>query len=105
MRVTRQAKDLGAERTLALAAGIADEFDRAGWTLSDYVWRVFSREDDSVIELTFDSISPQAVVPRERAGSGLTLEHPARIPFLLTVILPLVAFGVILLVAYVLVKR
>ena len=105
MRVTRQAKDLGAERSLALAADIADDFGRAGWTLSDYVWRVFSREEDSVIELTFDSTSPQAVAPRERAGSGLTLEHPVRLAFLLTVVLPLVAFGVILLVAYVLVKR
>ena len=105
MRVTRQAKDLGAERSLALAADIADDFGRAGWTLSDYSWLVFSAEEDSVIELAFESMSPNSVAPRERAGSGLALEHPSQAAFLLTVVVPLVAFAVIALAVLLLVRH
>ena len=97
MRVTRQAKDLGAERTLTLAAGIADDFGRAGWTLADYSWLVFSPEEDSVVELTFESLSPDAVAPGERAGSYLVLAHPGDVAFFWTVVVPLVVIGVIAL--------
>ena len=93
MRVMRQARDLGAERTLTLAATIADDFARAGWTFSDYSWLVFSTEEDSVIELAFESMSPDAVAPREREGSGQALEHPGQAAFLLTVVVPLVLIG------------
>ena len=105
MRVTRQAKDLGAERTLALAGSIADDFDRAGWTLSDYRWVVFSVEADSILELAFESLSPDSVAPRERAGSGLALEHPGHTAFLWTVVVPLVVFGAIALAMLLLVRH
>jgi hypothetical protein len=105
MRVIRQAKDLGAERTLALAAGIADEFGRAGWTLSNYSWLAFSPDEDSVINLTFESVSSDAVAPRERCGSGLALEHPGQTAFLWTVVLPLVLIGALLLVALMLARH
>ena len=105
MRVTRQAKDLGAERTLTLAAGIADDFGRAGWTLSDYSWLAFSAEEESVIELAFESMGPDSVAPSERPGSDLALDHPGQGAFLLTVVLPLVLLGAFVLVLLLLVKR
>jgi hypothetical protein len=105
MRVLRKATDLGAERTLALAATIADEFGRAGWTLSDYSWLVWSSEEDSVIELAFESTSPDAVAPGEREGSGLTLQHPGQAAFLLTVVVPLVLIAALVLVVLLLARH
>jgi hypothetical protein len=97
MTVIRAAKDLGAERTLTLATAIADDFDRAGWALLDYRWTAFSTAEDSAIELTFEALSPNAVPPRERLGSGLELGHPGRTAFLWTVALPLLAMGALVL--------
>ena len=99
MRVLRQAKDLGAERTLALAASIADDFGRAGWTLSDYSWLVMAPEEDSVMELAFESVSADAVAPPERAGSGQALESPGQAAFLLTVVAPCVLLAALVLLA------
>jgi hypothetical protein len=98
MRVTRKARDLGAERTLTLAAGIADDFGRAGWALSNYSWLVFSTEEDSVIELTFESLTSDAVEPAERYASFVVLEHPGDAAFFWTVVVPLVVMGLIALV-------
>ena len=93
MRVIRQARDLGAERTLALAASIADDFGQAGWGLADYRWPEFELEEDAVLELAFESMVPGAVAPRERAGSGLELEHPGQAALFWTVVVPLVLLG------------
>ena len=98
----RQAKDLGAERTLGLAASIADDFGQAGWGLVDYSWLEFALEEDSVLELAFESMVPGAVAPREREGSGLELEHPGRVAFFLTVVVPwalIAAFVLLVLMA------
>jgi len=98
MRVIRQARDLGAERALGLAAGIADDFGRAGWALVDYSWLEFQIEQEAVLELAFESMVPGAVAPGERAGSGLELEHPGRVAFFWTVVIPLALLGIFTLI-------
>ena len=103
MRMTRQARDLGAERTLGLASAIADDFAWAGWELADYCWLELQLEGDSVIELAFESPSPETVAPPERAGSGLTLEHAGPDAFTWTLLVPLLVFAA--LVALLLMSR
>jgi hypothetical protein len=93
MRSIRQVRDLGAERTLALAAATADDFAGAEWRLVDYEWLDFDPEGDSEIELSFESLSPGAVPPKERHSSGLALEHPGRDAFVWTVLVWLLLVG------------
>jgi hypothetical protein len=105
MRVIRQARDLGAERTLALAASIADDFWRAGWALADYRWLEFELEEGAVLELAFDSMVPGAVAPPDRAGSGLELEHPGDVAFFWTVVVPFALLAAFIAVMFLLARH
>ncbi len=104
MRAIRQAKDLGAERTLALASAIADDFARAGWELEDYRWLKFDLRSTSAIDLAFISVDPDAKEPSGRSGSGRELENPTLAPILLTLVLPLVALAAFALFAFLLTR-
>ena len=106
MRVMRQVRDIGAERVLALAASVADEFFAAGWKLAEYRWIAFDAEGESVLELELDAADPNAVAPPERERSEVELENPGRDWFYLNLlVIATFAIVVILLTIVALVAR
>jgi hypothetical protein len=100
VRVTNGVSDLGAERTLALASAVADDFARTGWKLADYRWSKFEPGGTSRIELDFDSTGLESVVPEERRGSGLALQNPMLVAWVVAIGLPLAIVALVALTAF-----